>query len=262
MRDSVDDVVAMRAVGVDTSRLNRMVAWSLGVHVMVVAVLFLAPRDWFDRTEPAPVLMTISLGGTPGPVTTGMAPLAGKTVERVTPTPPKPEPPRPPEAKVDDLQALANRVLTSTKVSDSAKATPTRTPVTATEASKGNARVPTPSRTEGAGLASGGGVGADRVMGLDANFCCMSYVTQVLGLIDGAWQKGFTDRGTSVVTFVIHRDGRIDGIELRNSSGSSVLDRAARAAVMDVAAKRVAPLPAEYGEERLVIHLRFPYGGS
>jgi hypothetical protein len=41
-----------------------------------------------------------------------------------------------------------------------------------------------------------------------------------------------------------------------------VLDRAARAAVMDAAAKRVAPLPPEYGEERLVIHLRFPYGGS
>lgn len=261
MRDTVDDVVAMRSVSVDAHRLNRMVLWSLGLHLTVVVLLFVVPREWFDRTEPTPVLMTISLGGTPGPETTGTAPLAGQTVEKVTATPPRPEPVRPPSPKVDDLQALANRVM-SAKPSDTAKPATLPPPVTATQASQGNARVPTASRTEGAGLASGGGAGGDRVMGLEPNFCCMPYVTQVLGLIDAVWQKNFTDRGTSVVTFVIHRDGRIDGIELRTSSGSSVLDRAARAAVMDVAAKRVSPLPPEYTEDRLVIHLKFPYGGS
>jgi TonB family protein len=258
VRASVDDVVSMRAASLDSRGLNAAVTGSFAVHIIVVFVLVVAPRDWFDATDEKPPMMSISLGGTPGPRTTGTAPLAGKTVEQVTTTPPRPE--APPPEPTSDLQALANKILASTKKpTDTVVARP---PVTGTEPSQGNARTVTPSRTEGTGLASGGGVGGERIMGLDADFCCMAYVQEVIGRIDERWQKNFKERGASVVTFEILRDGSVTGIKLRTSSGSGLLDRAAQAAVMDVAVQRVRPLPPEYHEDRLVIHLRFPYGGA
>src|SRR5262245_37000309 len=74
----------------DIRALGRATRWSIGVHVGVVLIFFLVPRGWL--TKPPRPLMTITLGGTPGPRSTGMTSIGGRTVEEVAPPPKRPEP--------------------------------------------------------------------------------------------------------------------------------------------------------------------------
>src|SRR4026208_2441052 len=82
--------------------MNRAVAWSLGVHVGVVLLFLVLPRPWFG--DPPRRVMTISLGGTAGPRSTGTTSIGGRTVEAVTPPTRRPEPIRPtPPVKPDPV---------------------------------------------------------------------------------------------------------------------------------------------------------------
>ena len=69
--------------------MNRAMTWSIGIHVGVVLFFLLVPRDWIST--PPKRTMTISLGGTPGPRSTGTTSIGGRTVEQVTPPPKRPE---------------------------------------------------------------------------------------------------------------------------------------------------------------------------
>jgi TonB family protein len=97
-------------------------------------------------------------------------------------------------------------------------------------------------------------------MSFDLNFCCMSYAQTVVSLIDGVWAKSQTERGVVTVKFAIRRDGTVVSSEIEQSSGSGLLDRVALSAIEQVKL-RIPPLPAEYKENVLVFHLKFPYGG-
>jgi protein TonB len=255
---TLEDVLSARS-RIDGRAANRMMSWSLLIHVTAIVAVVAIPRAWFTKPEVKPLLISVSLGGTPGPQTTGMTPIAGKAAEPPPTPPPRPEP-RPAPPKNSDLDALINRVVTQTpKTTVPTRPPSNKPPAPATTPSRGDAKAETPSRTEAPGLSSGGGAGSDR-MSFDPNFCCMAYAMTVVSLIDGAWAKSQTERGVVTVKFEIRRDGSVATSIVEQSSGSGLLDRVALSAIEQVK-QRIPPLPAEYKENTLVFHLKFPYGG-
>jgi TonB family protein len=72
------------------------------------------------------------------------------------------------------------------------------------------------------------------------------------------WRKSQPEKGTTEIRFTILKDGKIANIEVAVSSGSSVLDRISRAAIIDL---RMPPLPPPYPADKLTVRIRFPYEG-
>lgn len=246
---------------VETRRLTRRIWWSVGIHVGAVALAFLLPRSWLGVDAEPKNIMTISLGGTPGPKSTGTTSIGGRTVERVAPPEQRPEPIRPtpaqPPAPVA-VKATSKPAVAPTQTSPKpAQTPPARTAVTGPQVTAGNSAVETGARSQGAGLTfGGGGTGGETDL---SNFCCQEYLQHILGTIESRWAKGQNGRGTTVLRFTIRRDGSIDtgNLTVFQSSGNSILDRAARAALFDA---RLMPLPGEYPNPTLTIRLSFPYG--
>ncbi len=130
-----------------------------------------------------------------------------------------------------------------------------RAPITGPAVTQGNTAVDTGASGQGAGLASGG-----RLSGGEtdlANFCCPAYLDAMMTAIDSRWNKNQPERGTTTIKFTVMRNGSITNIDITQPSGYGVLDRAARAALIDV---RLPPLPPDYTNETLTVHLKFPYG--
>lgn len=255
-------------------RMNRMIRISIIVHLVIVAVLLLTPRSWWRGQQEERRVMTISLGGATGPVTTGMTNVGGRTVEQVTPPEPRPPvqlpsppaetgpssapavratpPPPPPPTAAPPRPA---RPTTTQRPQQEAPRQATRAPVRGAEPTQGNRTVETNATGQGAGLASGGRIaGGDAAL---ANFCCPDYLTDLTARIDSRWNENQPERGTTVVRFTIARDGTITNVAVEKRSGYGTLDRAALAALDGL---RLRPLPPAYNRETLTIHLTFPYG--
>jgi TonB family protein len=128
--------------------------------------------------------------------------------------------------------------------------------VTGAQIVKGNTAVDTGARGQGAGLTFGGGSSGGET-DLKSDFCCPEYLQQILGVIDGNWQKNQPETGSTVLKFTIERSGAITHIEIDRSSGIGVLDREARRAL---GVSQLPALPAAYTRPVLTIHLTFPYG--
>jgi protein TonB len=78
----------------------------------------------------------------------------------------------------------------------------------------------------------------------------------MLALIESRWYKPVVAAGTRArVGFVILKDGRLEGIQLEESSGLPTFDRAALRAIY--AANPLPPLPPAYGKPSLTVHLSF-----
>jgi TonB family protein len=109
--------------------------------------------------------------------------------------------------------------------------------------------------SRGGGLSLGGDDGAE-IPGIPSDFHFTYYIERMLTLIETRWYKPGVPEGTSaLVRFRIHRDGRVDRIELEESSGHPTFDRAALRALF--AANPLPPLPPAYGRTSLTVHLRF-----
>jgi TonB family protein len=239
---------------------NRLVWWSIGVHVTVVLVVFLLPRSWFARKAAEPV-MTVSLAGTPGKDrSTGTTIMGGRTVEQVAPPPKRPEPvrPEPPAPKPPPLPARTPPRSAAVKPTETPKPPPlpaVSPPVLGPQVTAGSTRVDTGARGQGAGLTfGGGGLGGETD---DTNFCCPDYLNQVLAAVESVWNKSQFERGATILRFTVQRDGRIRDVTVFRSSGFGILDRASRAALDDA---RLPPLPQAYTAQTLTIRLTFPYG--
>lgn len=248
----------------ETERLKRAIRWSLVVHLTAVALVFVLPRSWFTSDPEKRNVMTISLGGSPGPRSSGTTSIGGRTIEQVAPPPKRPEPirPAPPEQKPAPA-AVTKPTPAKPPPIQKPDATPkpvtpnTRPPVTGQQIVQGNTAVETGARGQGAGLTfGGGGTGGETDL---SNFCCPEYLQHLLSTIEGVWAKNQPERGTTTLKFTIRRSGAIDteNIVVEVPSGYGALDRAARAALFDA---RLLPLPAGYPNETLTIHLKFPYG--
>jgi TonB family protein len=95
------------------------------------------------------------------------------------------------------------------------------------------------------------------VQGLDAAYFPFDYyVTQFLSRLSANWYKPAAPAGTScVVRFTITKSGRISDAEVQTPSPYPAFDRAALRAVLS--SNPLPPLPFEFNEEKLGVHLRF-----
>jgi protein TonB len=109
------------------------------------------------------------------------------------------------------------------------------------------------------GSAGGSGAalsfGAD-VAAFDADFPFSYYVQQLVSLIGANWFRPDAPDGTlCTVSFRIQRSGQVTDVKVESESGATYYDRAAVRAVF--AANPLPPLPTDYRNEQLGVHLRF-----
>jgi TonB family protein len=105
------------------------------------------------------------------------------------------------------------------------------------------------------------GLGGSGGSAFDQDFEYAYYVQQMLARISANWQR-VPVRGTTVVImrFTILKDGSVHDVEVEQSSGLAVLDRAASRAVY--LADPMPPLPNSYPRDRVGVHLRFQYSDT
>ncbi len=97
--------------------------------------------------------------------------------------------------------------------------------------------------------------GAD-VAAFDSDFPFSYYVQQLVSLIGANWFRPDASDGTvCTVSFRIQRSGQVADVKVEASSGASYYDRAAVRAIY--AANPLPPLPNDYRNEQLGVHLRF-----
>jgi len=107
----------------------------------------------------------------------------------------------------------------------------------------------------GRGLSVGENTGGG-APGIPADFHFTYYIERMLALIESRWYKPSVPPGARArVRFVILKSGKVEGIQLEESSGISSFDRAALRAMY--AANPLPPLPPAYGKPSLTIHLSF-----
>ncbi len=204
---------------------------SLGVHLL--AVIFLA------------------LGPLVRPRTSFTS---GRTITiRVAPPLPRARPasPAPPAAAKPPAPAPAKKLPPSKPPK---KATPTA-PASTEPAAPPAAAAATPSTANGA--AGGLSVQGASVAGIDAAYFPFDYyVSQMLNRLSANWYRPPAPPGTGcVVRFTVAKSGRILSAEVERPSGQAAFDRAALRAVLS--SNPLPPLPFEYNENELGVHLRF-----
>jgi TonB family protein len=254
MSESVTDIIVTRAR--KSEDLRTMILWSALAHAVAVAVIEFAPRPAVDET--ARTVMTISLGGAPGPRSGGMTQLGAKAVQAPAPEEPvrraeTPPAPVTPPMTLPDPKVARRPEARPRQAPDDARA---RKPNTGEEPREGNAPVETNVRRgQGFGLSSSGGAGGSVQLDV-ANFCCPEYLDQMVTLIQRNWNNKHGVGGITVVRFTILRDGTIQSAQVEKPSGFDVLDSAATRAV---ALTRLPMLPAAYDNPSLGVHMIFDY---
>jgi protein TonB len=149
---------------------------------------------------------------------------------------PKPQPTAPPRQQPPSEDAMA---------APDSKATP-----------KPEVPDPGPASTRGGRGLSLGESSAGSASGIPSDFHFSYYIERMLALIESRWYKPTAPAATRArVRFRIHRDGKVDRIELEESSGVPSFDRAALRAMY--AANPLPPLPPAYGKPSLTVHLSF-----
>ena len=251
----------------DVQGLPRMITVSLAAHGALVIVLLLFPALGRSRSaQDLQPVMTISLGGVPGPRAGGMTMMRQPSPGIATlPEPVKPEkiikPPtaRPPAMVLPEPATKPVKptprppARPALEAPPSAAITPPRVPFGADTARTS----PDPNRGLGfGGLSTGGGTGAGGYLDV-ANFCCPDYLVTMLQLVQSNWPARQEVAGETLVKFRILRDGRLTEIELERSSGYAALDLTAQRALF--LTQRLPPLPSAFPEDHLTVHLRFPY---
>ena len=257
MSETVSDVIAARSQ--EPEGLSRMIAVSVAVHVAVFVILALAPAPHFDD-EPETV-MTISLGGAPGPRAGGMTPMGGRTVQAPAPIEaarPRAEmPPAPSAPRMTLPREDARPRPPQPRPERAPRQAPGRTPSTGETPQEGSARADTGARGQGFGLTTSGGSGAGGAQLDVGDFCCPEYVETVVQRIHQNWASKQNVGGTVVVKFTIARDGALSDVQVTKPSGLVALDTAAYRAVL--LTQRVPALPAQFPNPTLTVHLTFSY---
>lgn len=248
MVENVTDIIVAR--GREPEGIKTMLVWSIAGHIglATMALLWNGPTD-----APPREVMTISLGGAPGPDTGGKTQIGGEAVQAPAP-PEQPKPVEaPPAAKppVMSLPTERSRPRTQPK--------PTQAPPEATATTPNTGAVPREGKTRvrgeglGTGLSSSGGAGG--AIQLDVtNFCCQEYLDRMVATIRQNWDQSPSIVGSTTMRFVIARDGTIRSPQVLKSSGFVVLDNAAMRALQ---LSRLPPLPEQFDNPTLGVQLQF-----
>jgi len=93
-----------------------------------------------------------------------------------------------------------------------------------------------------------------------ADFPFAYYLRQIQNRISEKWEGQARDGTQPQVVFEIGRDGKITGLAVEKSSGNTLYDQAALRAITD--ATPFPPLPDEFKESYLRVHLGFTYTGT
>jgi protein TonB len=240
--------------------LSRMLSASVALHVVFIALLIFAPSNWWSRPIETPQnVMTISLGGAPGPRSGGMTSISSRPVQQAVEDLPKVTPNRPPAAKTPEMvEPIAKprpAKETPTPVRDAPKEASRTKPTVGRETQEGTAKAETAATTNSIGLSTGGGgTGGQINVG---NFCCPEYIAGMVSKIHQNWTARSAGTGVSTMRFTIQRDGTLTDIQVAKSSGQQMLDYLAQRALLAV--KQLPPLPAEYTNPTLVVNLDFEY---
>jgi outer membrane biosynthesis protein TonB len=260
MREAVSDILEERAQL--TGGMSRMVLVSLGLHLLLVASLIFAPGFWSIAVEREETPMMISLGGAEGPDSGGMNTISNRTIQREAAPEEKPNvtPPatKPPEMVLPEPKTAKPAPKTPAKPLEKPKEpSSARKESSGEKVASGAGRVETPNAPQvpfGGLTTGGGGTGGARVD--VANFCCPAYLTNVVSIVKRNWRERQAITGQNIVKFVIHRDGRIDGIAV-DESGGQLLDMASVRALS--VTRQVSPLPREFTGNTLTVYLVFEY---
>lgn len=251
MSEAVTDVIVSRAR--EPQGLTAMVVCSTAAHVVAFAALALMPRS--DRTETDDVVMTINLGAA-GPETKGMTAMGGREVQAVRPPEAVKQPERAPASRREEMTVPSSPAKPDNRPARSNVNSSSRAPSQGDEITPGNTRANTRQRGEGFGLA-GGGAAAGSGVKVDApNFCCPAYIDTVLVVIKRNWSDDSTRVVSTTIKFTIAKNGSIQEPQVENASGFDELDNRALRAVQ---LAKLPPLPAEYTNPTLTLHVQFDY---
>jgi len=246
--------------------LQKMLVASMAAHVVVAALVMLAPSHWSARTSAPPrTVMTISIaGGGAGPLNGGMTTIGGRPIQEQTPPaePPKREAVRPPAVKAPEMtvplpSAKPVKPIAKSEIKQAPTEARGRTPTRGPQITGGNSIAETGVRGQGFGLSTGGGPGTGSSLDIIGEFCCPGYIATMVDRIRSTWQLNQGARGQTLIKFTIRRDGQLVDPVIEKPSGSTPLDLAALRAV--VVTKTLPPLPNEYPNPALTVHLNFDY---
>jgi periplasmic protein TonB len=263
MHETVSDILLERAR--ESDRLGQMVLMSCLAHGLLIAAIAIMPAGWRMSSKSADVIpMTITLSSGGGPDTGGMTPISGRPVQEVAaetkPTPIAPPVSKPPEMVAPEPKATPLSKTPPKKIEKPVDKSSTRKPTTGPQVKAGDARadtggapIPFGGLTRPAGASSAGAA----VTTDYANFCCPSYLNQMVDLIKRNWNQNQGASGEVGVKFTIHRDGTISDVELEKPSNISLLDLESQRALGKT--RTLPPLPREFSENTLTVHLIFDY---
>ena len=229
------------------------VAVAATLHGLIVAAAFMFGRAAAARPAHLPsvsvrlVRPELPPGRTTG--SSGPRPTAAAAT-------PRPAPAATPVPRREPTAAPRSRTSDKAMAAPGASASPVPTAPPAPETSTGG---------DGSGLSPGGGGGGlslgedgggGQAAGVPADFHFTYYIERMLALVESRWYKPAAAEGARArVRFRIQRDGRLDSIELEESSGNPSFDRAALRALY--ASNPLPPLPPAYVPSSLTVHLSF-----
>ena len=228
-------------------RFTPFVVLAVALHLAVASIAFVVGRATPHRPAKLPaVSVRLIRPQLPGPpAAAAPAGPAERPAAKPKPSPP-PKPRTTPVPKASPVSRSERRAS-----SEQAMAATRTTPVAAPE--------PAPPEGGGGGGGSGlsvGGPGANGIPGVPEDFQFTFYVERMLALIESVWYRPPATGATRArVRFTIARNGRVEGIQLEESSGVPSFDRAALRALY--AANPLPPLPPAYGQPSLTVHLTF-----
>ena len=260
MQELVSQVLVLRSREADG--LNRMVFVSFAAHAVILSVIVLMPASWRTGTvQKKETPMMISLGGAVGPNNGGMTQMSNRSVQSVAPPDEKPRvQPQPaakvPEMTLPDLTKAAPKPVPK-PVDKPIDKSSSRKVTTGPEVKTGDARAETGAKPIPFGGLSTGGGGTGGVQLDVGNFCCPDYIVTMIQRIRENWRQNQGMTGAAVVKFIIRRDGMLTNVEVEQSSRNDVLDLESRRAVLMT--QRLPPLPAQFDQPTLTVHLRFDY---
>jgi TonB family protein len=264
LHEAVSDVLAERLSGADG--VSRTILLSLGVHGAAILAIVLMPASWRSMRMPVEVApMMISLQGGSAPDAGGITPIAGRAVQVEAPPDVRPRPEAPPAPKAPEMVAPepTARPLPKTPaktIEKPATKSSSRKPTSGPEIKTGDARADTGGAAipfGGLTRPSGGGSTNSDAFTDYANFCCPAYLTQMTDLIKRNWSQNQGSAGRVQVKFTIARDGRLANVVVEKPSNISLLDLESQRAILKTA--QLPPLPREFTESTLTVHLVFEY---
>lgn len=254
--DTVTEVLQARAH--EPGGLTQTALLSLLAHGTAIAGLVLMPSPWRNSAIQPPVVMTISLGGTPGP-SQGMTMEGGRAIQAA---PPEVEPSRraepapAPKAPAMVLPVPDPKVKPRPAAKQAPEQAKSATVSKGEETRPGSTRTDTGARGMGFGLSTGGGGTGGGYLDV-GNFCCPEYLATMVELIRRNWNPRQEVAGDVLMKFVIQRSGQMTAIEVERSSGYAALDLNSQRALL--LTRQLPALPPAFPDDHLTVHLSFQY---